>query len=306
MSESHIVEIKHEASGSVAQVHLYGATVISYIAEGKEHLFCSKLAKLDGTKAIRGGIPLVFPIFGPPELKGSTMPQHGFARCNFWKHVETKPVGDMAVVGVFELLYSRDVTAGCGENNPWHKETAAKDGTDAKLTYEVRVEAKELTCTLTMENVGTTSFDFQALMHTYFRVEDSSAIKIHGLGGYTLKDKVNAENSGKVQSYDEDVTVAGKLVDTVFIHPEDHPTMHATILPTKVRVEGAGQVDESIAPVSAVVWNPHVENAAKMSDFGDEEYKEMVCVEPGLIGHQPLLEPGKKATLTQSVLINHD
>lgn len=30
----------------------------------------------------------------------------------------------------------------------------------------------------------------------------------------------------------------------------------------------------------AVLWNPWVEKAASMGDFGDEEYREMVCVEP--------------------------
>ena len=37
-------------------------------------------AKLDGTKAIRGGIPVVFPNFGPWKLG----PQHGFARISQW------------------------------------------------------------------------------------------------------------------------------------------------------------------------------------------------------------------------------
>lgn len=41
-------------------VHPHGATVLSWKVDGRELLFCSKLAILDGTKAIRGGIPLVF------------------------------------------------------------------------------------------------------------------------------------------------------------------------------------------------------------------------------------------------------
>jgi glucose-6-phosphate 1-epimerase len=32
-----------------------------------------------------------------------------------------------------------------------------------------------------------------------------------------------------------------------------------------------------------VVWNPWIEKAKAMSDFGDEEYKEMVCAEAGQI-----------------------
>jgi glucose-6-phosphate 1-epimerase len=40
--------------------------------DGKEKLFLSSKAILNGTKAIRGGIPLVFPQFGPGVLQ-----QHG-------------------------------------------------------------------------------------------------------------------------------------------------------------------------------------------------------------------------------------
>jgi D-hexose-6-phosphate mutarotase len=36
---------------------------------------CSKEAKRDGSKAIRGGIPLCFPIFGTKEK--IALPQHG-------------------------------------------------------------------------------------------------------------------------------------------------------------------------------------------------------------------------------------
>lgn len=36
---------------------------------------CSKQAKHDGSKAIRGGIPICFPIFGTKEK--IALPQHG-------------------------------------------------------------------------------------------------------------------------------------------------------------------------------------------------------------------------------------
>ena len=62
-----------------------------------------------------------------------------------------------------------------------------------------------------------------------------------------------------------------------------------------------GEINESPVPVSCVVWNPYVEKAAAMSDFGDEQYKGMICVEPGLLGHQPVLSPGKEARFTQII-----
>jgi glucose-6-phosphate 1-epimerase len=71
---------------------LFGATVISWKATEKsgpgepiERLFVSSKAALDGSKAVRGGIPVVFPCFGPPEHPDhSKLPQHGFARNEFW------------------------------------------------------------------------------------------------------------------------------------------------------------------------------------------------------------------------------
>ena len=50
-------------TGESVQVYLYGASVTSWkLANGEEQLFLSSKAKLDGSKAIRGGIPLVFPV----------------------------------------------------------------------------------------------------------------------------------------------------------------------------------------------------------------------------------------------------
>ena len=48
-----------------------------------------------------------------------------------------------------------------------------------------------------------------------------------------------------------------------------------------------------------VVWNPHKRKAEAMSDFGSEQYNDMICVEPGLLSNVPRLEGGKRATFTQ-------
>ena len=50
-------------TGESISVHLYGATVTSWkLAGGQEQLFLSEKASLDGSKPIRGGIPVVFPV----------------------------------------------------------------------------------------------------------------------------------------------------------------------------------------------------------------------------------------------------
>lgn len=53
-------------SGESVSVHKFGATVVSWkLANGEEQLFVSSKAILDGSKAIRGGIPVVFPVSFP-------------------------------------------------------------------------------------------------------------------------------------------------------------------------------------------------------------------------------------------------
>lgn len=51
-------------SGESVEVLLYGATVTSWKSNGgkTENLWLSEKAALDGSKAVRGGIPVVFPV----------------------------------------------------------------------------------------------------------------------------------------------------------------------------------------------------------------------------------------------------
>ena len=59
MTDSNCITLQKNDKCSL-KVHLYGATVISWICNEKEQLFLSSTSKMDGSKAIRGGIPLVF------------------------------------------------------------------------------------------------------------------------------------------------------------------------------------------------------------------------------------------------------
>jgi glucose-6-phosphate 1-epimerase len=51
-------------TGESVEVLLFGATVTSWKSNGgkTENLWVSEKAALDGTKAVRGGVPVVFPV----------------------------------------------------------------------------------------------------------------------------------------------------------------------------------------------------------------------------------------------------
>ena len=70
------IELKHGSGSSSLTVVPFGGTIISWIVDGQELIFVSKKAVLDGSKAIRGGVPICFPNFGPWTYGA----QHGFAQ----------------------------------------------------------------------------------------------------------------------------------------------------------------------------------------------------------------------------------
>ena len=52
-----------------------------------------------------------------------------------------------------------------------------------------------------------------------------------------------------------------------------------------------------------MVWNPWIENAKAMSDFDDEGYKKMICVEPGYVGQRLELQPGETKAFSQTLTV---
>ena len=45
---------------------------------------------------------------------------------------------------------------------------------------------------------------------------------------------------------------------------------------------------------SVVVWNPWDKRSKTIQDFGDEEYKQMLCVEPAAVEKPITLKPGEE------------
>jgi glucose-6-phosphate 1-epimerase len=56
--------------------------------------------------------------------------------------------------------------------------------------------------------------------------------------------------------------------------------------------------------LSTVVWNPWIDKAARMPDFGDDEYPEMVCVETANCGPDTIqLAPGQTHAITARISV---
>ncbi len=55
---------------------------------------------------------------------------------------------------------------------------------------------------------------------------------------------------------------------------------------------------------SAIVWNPWIDKAAAMADFGNDEWTGMVCVETANVKADAVtLEPGASHTMTAYITV---
>ncbi|KAG5357996.1 Glucose-6-phosphate 1-epimerase [Yarrowia sp. B02] len=260
---------------SEVQILRYGATVLSWKVDGKEQLWLSESAKLDGSKAVRGGIPLVFPVFGKSsEGPTAALPQHGFARTSTWEYLgqtSEKPVAA--------------IQFGLGPEN---LSAEAKKQWDYNFTliYTVTLDDanKTLETRMSVENAEQDKpFDFNILFHTYLRVPEIASVEVTGLQATEVKDKVT------VSSYVEQaakVTVSGE-VDRVY---ENVPG------PVNVDVDNKPYLTVTRDNVKdVVVWNPWTDKAEGLADFTPKQgFHHMICIEAGDVAQWQKLAAGSK------------
>ncbi|KAL3201275.1 hypothetical protein MRX96_043003 [Rhipicephalus microplus] len=268
--EKDLVRLK--IAEATACIHLHGATLISWVVKGEERIFVSDKAVFDNKKAIRGGIPFVFPNFGPWSLG----PQHGFARISRWNvHKEPHAVSDG---GSAVTLVLEDT-----------EETRKMWNFKFQVLYTVILRKNNLVLDVNVINTGDAEFSFTILLHTYLRLNDVNQFSLSGLRGCSYVDKVKQGETGV--ECEEKVHIRG-ATDRVYSKTSDTHTC-----------SGAGKALVNVKKTKnfpdTVVWNPWVSGAASMADFCDDGYLKMVCVEPGYVSEPRKLPP--KQTFEASI-----
>ncbi|HEX4342563.1 MAG TPA: D-hexose-6-phosphate mutarotase [Verrucomicrobiae bacterium] len=254
---------------STAEICLHGAHITHFQKNSEPPLlFLSQLSQFTEDKPIRGGVPIIFPWFGPRTGAG----MHGFARLVAWELGSTEVTADGGVKLVFNLPEA----------------VVRSNGLNARVSYVVTVNER-LTMELGVTNLsGTDDFSFETCLHTYFAIGDIGLTSIAGLKGRSFLDKVY-NFALKTETWD--VLWICSEVDRVYLDTTDTVEIRDTKLNRTIRIEKSGSN-------STVVWNPWIEKAKAMADFGDEEFRQMVCVESGNVGQNKItLSPGKAAAM---------
>ena len=288
-----VVRLDHP-SGSKCLATLFGGHVVSFQdSNGKEYLFLSSKAILTGKKAIRGGVPVIFPQFGPGKL-----PQHGFARTSTWTLAQP-PVFNATTNTTTAILTLKD-TNDTYSVWPHHFE----------LKLSLELHPAKLVMELSCSNTDTAPFEFTSALHTYFSVPDVRHVTIRGKDlerceFVAYEDVGDGIPPGTVRKQGKDEIVFAGYLDRSYF---DGPALMRIV--DEEEEEEGGPSSKVVVVVEAVkssgfrdcvVWNPWKEKADAMSDMGVDEWMRFVCVEAAVVRVPVRLDPGMSWAASQTV-----
>ena len=265
------------AADGEAVVYLQGAHVAHFQPSGERPvLWMSAASRFEAGKAIRGGVPICFPWFGP-KAGSPEAPLHGYARILPWT------LGSVAREADGRLRAVLDLTA----------EAAARGGFPRELSLSLSVTVgRSLRMELTARNEDSAPATFEEALHSYFAVSDVRQVRLYGLEGTAYVDKTAAMARRPGETAPVSITAE---TDRVYEGARGTVTIEDPGWKRRIVVGKTGSA-------TTVVWNPWVAKAKAMPDFGDEEWTGMICVETAnAMGDAVTLAPGASHVLTATI-----
>ena len=256
-----------------AEVYLHGAHITQYGHPGGEpFLFLSADSHFAPDKPVRGGVPVIFPWFGPRAGRPDS-PAHGFARTLPWE-VEALTSDDRENIALTLRLDANDAT-----HAHWPHEFVLRH----RIAF-----GESLDMQLEVENISNAPIQFEEALHTYLAVCDVRQVSVTGLENTAYLDKVEAFQR-KVEGA-EPIRITGET-DRIYLSTRATCVLHDPALSRRLAVEKSGSD-------ATVVWNPWIAKAKAMTDFGDDEWPAMLCLETANTGDSAItLSPGAKHTM---------
>lgn len=250
-----------------AAVTLQGAHLLHWQPLGEQPvLWLSDNTPFTEGVAIRGGVPICFPWFGP-----FAEPNHGFARLLPWEFTAHREDAE----GVELTFTLRDTP-----------ETLASWPHAFTLTARFKLGK---TCTIELEAQG--DYSITSALHTYFQIGDIDHIHVSGLGD-TFIDKVN---QGKLTVQGGDLTFKERT-DRIYTHPQAISTIVDPTLKRTIEVHHTHHSD-------TVAWNPAAELSKTIADMPDDGYKTFVCVETARVTQPFVATPTAPARLSTVISV---
>lgn len=240
-----------------------GAQLLSYRrAEQPPLIWLSEQAAYQRSQSIRGGAPVCWPWFGDLRRNPATLqtqharPEqasfHGSVRTLDWQLLDIDNQGESV-----QLRFAFD-----SRQQPlpdWHH--------DASVQLAIRLD-EQLHLQLTSHNLGSTALALSQALHSYFAVSDIRQVAVHGLENCryieTLEDWQQRRQTDELRFSGE--------TDRIYLD-----------VPPRLSIEDPGWQRrihlDSRGSRSAVLWNPWIDKATRLTQFAPDAWQRMLCIE---------------------------
>ncbi len=292
--ESHpgMPRLRVQTPACTAELYLQGAHLTAWQPASQQPvLFLSERAVFAPGKAIRGGIPVVFPWFASPDTSPVPTPpgagSHGFARTAPWTLRFAALAGDD-----LHLSLTLDQTPETPATDAMR--TAGFSGFGLALEL---ILGPTLTLRLSVANSGNEPLFYEEALHAYLAVGDSERVTVEGLAGTEYLDKT--ENFARHTQTERELRFIGET-DRPYLNTTAPITLHDSVLGRRLRLRRANSR-------TAVTWNPGPELAAKLADLPPDAWREFVCLETANVAENAItLQPGEAHTTEMHLAVEQD
>jgi len=285
-NQGDLVRARVTLPAASAEIYLQGAHLARWQPAGTGPvLFLSTQSEFAPGKAIRGGVPVCFPWFGPDQQQrsdGKPGPSHGFARTSEWTlaFAALEPAqGQDAGLHLTFTLGPNAVSRALGYDN-------------FRVAYEVVLSGRALRLRLSVANTSAEPLVMEEALHSYFAVNDVRTAALEGLGGAQYLDKTDGMREKFAPA---GIAPLASWTDRVYPANTSEVSIHDGTRTIVVAKENSA---------TTVLWNPWDAVTRTMADLGDDEWPRFVCVETANAGTDAVaIAPGTMHTMEARITV---
>ncbi len=263
-----LLAVRISNKAATATVFLQGAQLSDYQTAAQQAaglppvIWCSDQCDYREGTSLRGGIPICWPWFGDLTRNAEAVKQqipdsnkplsaHGFVRTRLW---------DLLAVETIDPETTRlHLQLRLAENQeplwPYHCELNMLITVGTTLSMDFAVT-----------NLSSTTLSFSSALHSYFGVNAIDDTLVGGLDGHAYIDSLDDWQ----EKHQQGSLVIDQEVDRIYRGTDQAITIKDAQRRITLQSQGSN---------SAIVWNPWIEKSKRLSNFADNDYRRMLCIE---------------------------
>ncbi len=270
-----------------AELYLQGAHLTQWQPSGQAPvLFLSSQSSFLPGKAIRGGVPVIFPWFGAPATSPVHPPEgsssHGYARIWPWTLR-------------FAALAGEDLHLSLTLD---HNERLHAMGYDFLQLGLDLVLGETLTLRLATANAASgpdaKPFLIEEALHAYLLLGEVERASVEGLADTEFLDKT--EDFRRKTQGEDPIRFTGE-VDRPYLNTTAPVVLHDPVLQRRIKLTKSNSR-------TTVLWNPGAELTAKLPDLPADGWRHFACMETANAAENAVtLQPGEAYTMTMQLAV---